>query len=410
MVPRTRYPRHLHACLNVWFLKRRIVMKTTATRLRHGSSVLGVVLMTAVQGQCIAHRVHAFPDVCDGAIWLECSVAVDSIVWSDGQVGFAIQGTAGTYSYEAYDNGAIVASGAPVIQSNGWVIEGIDSYSSDFGFHLLGWASIAHCATSIYESPCCLPGQEDVQVFAVQDGVLPIGPPCSGCANYGCYGTTFMWSQLEFGHEYCVRVVDSHCGVTVDATDQCVIAHSCEGLVLETQVLPSLPGDNTGVIELIEAVPDTTEPYPIYSPVLGMINLISLTEGQPVGVPLINAGTAIWTGLDTGWYVVEFHPNPVCQIARDTLYVPPETNTAVGNEAMRPVLRMAPTLTDGTLRLSSSTGTAPINVRIVDGHGRTVLTGALTPGPFSIEALPPGPYVLVATQGQALLRSRFIKR
>lgn len=373
------------------------------------SGCLFLAVEGRTQGSCVSHLVHAFPGVCEGGIWLECD-GVDSVVWSNGQSGFSVNGPPGTYSYDAYSGGELVYSSLAVIESHGWEFMDISGHPGSTGFWLHGSADIAYCGTSIWNSPCCSPEPGAVQIFAIQDGLVPITGPCIMCTNYPCFGTTFMFTELEYGHEYCVRLVDSQCGVTLDATEQCVIAHSCANLALDVSVLPSIPGGSTGVIELIEAIPDTTEPYPISSPVLGTITLFSLPSYQQVGQGIYNTGVALWNDLDTGYYVISFQPDAGCQAAYDTLYVPAEMNTGAFGVAVAPALRIAPTVTDGMLLLSSSAGSAPVHVRIVDIRGRTVAMMVVPPGPLSVEGLAQGSYVLVATQGEIIFRNRFIKR
>ena len=365
------------------------------------------VLGQTVRAQCAPYIAHAFPGVCDGQVSLECEV--DSVVWSTGEVSNTLYAPAGTYSYTAYLNGAVVSANSVTIESNGWNFNGsIHGMAWGSTYAITGNASVAHCGTSIYNFPCCHPGSAGTDVYLLQDGVNTLQQPCVICTDVSCTNATFIFQEVQYGHQYVVCISDPACMGTC-ATDEPIVVPSCANLELGSLITSSIPGQNTGSIELIAAIPDTTEPYPIEAPVTGTISL-SWLDGTPVGSTLLNAGSGLWTGLDTGWYVLSFQPDAGCQAARDTLYVPAETNTGVVRLPSIHVLSIAPTVTDAALRISSSAGSAPVRIRILDIHGRTLVTALAPPGLLSIESLPPGAYVLIASQGEATLRARFIKR
>ncbi len=358
-------------------------------------------------GQCISHVVHTFPGVCEeGTIWLECFSPPDSIVWANGTTGLAITGPPGTYPYQAYSAGEVVSSGEPAIEAHGWVFGGPNSYSTVYGFQLSGSASVAYCGTSNWNFPCCAP--DDVSILLIQDGTTPITGPCIGCIDYPCSGGAFMFSQLPYGHEYCVRLVDPACAGIVEPESLCVIAPNCANLSLVTTVQASIPGGSTGVIELIEAIPDTTEVYPIFAPVSGASVLYHMPGYEQVN-PVQDGTSAIWTALDTGYYLLQFTPVAMCQVQEITLYVPAGTNTSVPLNQV-PDLAVSPTVTDGDLYLSCTEASTPVRLRIVDGRGRTVSSALRAAGRFSIQDLAPGPYLILAEQGEQQVVTRIVKR
>ncbi|MBP6392353.1 MAG: hypothetical protein KA352_15785, partial [Flavobacteriales bacterium] len=162
---------------------------------------------------------------------------------------------------------------------------------------------------------------------------------------------------------------------------------------------------------LVEAVPDTTEPYPIHAPVVGTITLYEgLTGSSTVGGVVASSVSRTWSALDTGYYRVEFAPDAGCQIAMDTIYVPAVLNVGDIEEHITSALSLASSITDETLMLRSRDPAERISITVRDACGRTVLETSAALGPFSVERLVPGPYFLTAVQGREELRARFIKR
>lgn len=370
--------------------------------------------MTAIgmrsMAQCHTIRTHAFEGVCGGHVSvMDCPG--DSVIWDNGATGWEVDLDPGSYSYTVYQGGSVVYSGYTSVQTVGWSfagsIHGTPWGGGGPGYDITGNAFVNYCGTQMYDHVCCVPSGADV--YLLQDGMNFTGSPCLNCTNIWCVSTSFIFYEVPYGHQYVVCIDDPSCAGTC-AMDEPVIVASCANLELVTSVLPSTPGGSTGVIELIEAIPDTTEPYPISSPVLGTITLFALPSNQQVGQGIYNTGGALWSDLDTGYYVISFQPDAGCQTAYDTLYVPAEMNTGSIGVAVAPALRIAPTVTDGMLLLSSSAGSAPVHVRIVDIRGRTVAMMVVPPGPLSVEGLAQGSYVLVATQGEMIFRNRFIKR
>lgn len=375
------------------------------------AGVLAALFVAAepAHGQCDFFTVAAIAGSCEGSINASCPSNVDSMVWSDGHVDFTQHGPVGSYGYEVYAGGSVIASGTRPIPSASWTFADIGTLWSSLGhFWLEGSVSMNYC-NSVYYAPCCQPEFGETQISAIQDGLVEITSPCTGCTP-GCIGGSFLFSDLPPGHQYCLRLTDPVCGITIDLTDQCFVANSCAHLQLNTQISGSVPGENSGVIELLEAIPDTTEPYPIYSPVLGLARLWIGLDWFNYVEQYNNVGSASWNGLDTGYYVLEFAPDAGCQTRFDTLYVQAESNTDLLPGLSRPTLNVRPTVTDEFLLISSSARTTLLQARIIDIHGRIVSTIAMPPGSLSVEGLAPGPYILAVEQGGSMLRSRFIKR
>ena len=370
-----------------------------------------IVALTAV-GQCQVLQIgHEFPGVCLGHVWLDCS-GVDSVVWSNGSQAFVLTAPAGSYSFSAYSNGVFVGSGGASIESHGWELDGggFGGATGNSQFLISGWPWIPYCNTSIFNSPCCSP-QQPVEVFLVQDGVTVMQPACMGCHNAQCSGGTTLFHDVPCGHEYTFRIVDPDCAGTYDILSSPIIAPNNANLYLDTLVVGSIPGLNTGSITLLEAIPDTTEPFPIHSPVTGTIYLFEgLVGSNPVGPYFTEALSGIWNALDTGYYRLQFTPNLGCQTIVDTIYVPAVLNVGEKEPPITSALSIAPSITDMTLTLRSKGSAERVWIIIRDAYGRVVLEASDTPGPFSVERLVPGPYFLTAVQGREELRARFIKR
>ncbi len=360
----------------------------------------------ACDAQCHTIHTHAWEGVCGGHVSVvDCPG--DSVIWSNGASGWTAYLDPGSYSYTVYQGGAVFYSGYANVQTVGWdFADSIHGLPWGWSYAITGNAFVNYCGTTMYDHSCCVP--EGADVYLLQDGVNILYLPCVNCTDIWCVSTSFIIHEVPYGHQYVVCISDPSCAGTC-ATDQPITVPSCGNLELVTSISGTIAGENNGSIELVEAIPDTTEPYPIQAPVMGSISLTELSSGLLVGTQLTNAGSALWTGLDTGYYVLYFQPDAGCQSAWDTLYVPAETSTGM-DRLGGPALSARPTITDGTLVLSSSISDQPVHIRIVDMHGRTILTTMLRPGPLSVDALLPGAYLLVAAQGEVLLRSRFVKR
>ncbi len=362
-------------------------------------------------GQCTLHSTNQIPGVCDGTLYLwDCQgTSPDSVVWSNGDVGVC-QALPGTYAYQAWLNGSVVQAGSGTIGSYGWELDlQFTGLSQNFVYGLVGGLSIPYCSTSSTITPCCDPQADDLEVYLVQDSVNLIQDPCIGCHDHWCAPGSLAFFQIPCGHTYWVRLVDSACVGQVDFTQQSFIVHNNANLILDTAVTGSVPGFNTGSVELIEAVPDTTELYPIYGPVTGTAVLYEGLNGSSIVAQYSGVTDAIWTDLDTGYYRVCFAPDSGCQVICDTLYVPAVPGNGVAESQSTDALSLVPTATPGILTLLSQNGSAVADITITDALGREVTRLRIVPGPFSVEQLPRGVYVLTAVQGSERLRVRFLK-
>jgi hypothetical protein len=308
------------------------------------------------------------------------------------------------------ENGSVVQAGSGTIGSYGWELDlQFTGLSQNFVYGLVGGLSIPYCSTSSTITPCCDPQADDLEVYLVQDSVNLIQDPCIGCHDHWCAPGSLAFFQIPCGHTYWVRLVDSACVGQVDFTQQSFIVHNNANLILDTAVTGSVPGFNTGSVELIEAVPDTTELYPIYGPVTGTAVLYEGLNGSSIVAQYSGVTDAIWTDLDTGYYRVCFAPDSGCQVICDTLYVPAVPGNGVAESQSTDALSLVPTATPGILTLLSQNGSAVADITITDALGREVTRLRIVPGPFSVEQLPRGVYVLTAVQGSERLRVRFLK-
>ncbi|MCC7503257.1 MAG: T9SS type A sorting domain-containing protein [Flavobacteriales bacterium] len=361
-------------------------------------------------GQCTLYISDEMPGVCSGMLYLGgCSGTwPDSVVWSNGDVGVC-QGPPGVYTYQAWLNGAVMQAGNGSINSVEWELDlQFAGLSQNFVYGMVAGLDIQSCSFSGTIGPCCVP-QTDTEVYLVQDSVNLIQDPCIGCHDHWCAPGSLAFFPIPCGHTYWVRLVDSACVGQVDFTQQSFIAHNNANLILDTAVTGSVPGFNTGSVELIEAVPDTTELYPIYGPVTGTAVLYEGLNGSSIVAQYSGVTDAIWTGLDTGYYRVCFAPDSGCQVICDTLYVPAVPGNGVDESANMDALSLVPTATTGMLTLRSRNGSAFADITITDALGREVMRMRIAPGPFSVAQLPRGAYVLNAVQGSERLRVRFLK-
>ena len=373
--------------------------------------VAGLRTVCPSQWSCEVHTTNAIPSVCDGNIYLlNCQSQYDSVVWSNGNVGYACSGPPGSYSFEAWMNGAVVFSGTRTIQSLGWQFDPVVGYPTlDGGYWIMGGAYVPFCGTSAYIAPCCMPQPADVELYLVQDGLNEIQDPCVQCHDHPCYGATVIFTEVPCGHEYYIRLVDAACAGQVDDTLHTIIVHNNANLILDTAVTGSVPGFNTGSIELLEAVPDTTELFPIYGPVTGTAVLYEGLSSSNIVAQYPGVTDAIWTDLDTGYYRVCFAPDSGCQVICDTLYVPAVQGNGVSESASMDALSLVPTATTGMLTLRSWNGLAVADITITDALGRDVSRMRMAPGPFSVEHFPRGIYVLTAVQVNERLRVLFLR-
>lgn len=361
-----------------------------------------------LRAQCVSYVLYPYPGVCQGTISLSCDAgSVDSIIWSTGEVGLEITGLdTGSYSYHAYYQGTLVNTATYELTANEWHFMDTGSGWPTFNdqnepqYAWVVQASIGYCGTSAWNYPCCDPhGVFQWIIDSVQY------PP--GTEEVPCFGAGGLM-HLDFGHVYCIRLVDDGCGTTLDGP--CIITHSCANLQLDTIVVGSTPGEANGSIDVLQLIPDTTEPYPISAPVIGTFDLISLNDYAFVEPTTLTDGSAQWTGLDTGYYVIWFTPAAGCQILRDTIYVPALAGLGEHELQNASVMSLASNVVSDMLRILSHDPQGSIYVRVIDMSGHTLIERKLDAGMFFLGDLPPGFYALHARQGGNMLRTRFLKR
>ncbi len=375
---------------------------------------IGSLLICALPGLVVAqctggdHIYHPFGSCTAGYIALACPDEIDSVVWSNGQVGFEAHLTPGVYAWQAYANGEVVqsSSGIEIVQL-AWSISDVQNYWMDnTGFTISGWAEVPWCGTSAWNAPCCSPESELTYMRLVQDGTTEITTgPCAGCDSMPCHGSTFRFGGVPTGHSYTVRLYDLGCGNMVDDTTQ-IIAHACDSLKLVVETTGTPPGNLQGAIVLVEAQPDTTEPYPLQAPVSGVAALYRGLEGWDMVGTMINGSSATWAGLDTGYYRVVFTPDAACNRITETVHI----SVPVGLEDPTHSPKVAISQTDdpGKIMVRVENG-VPVQVRMFSALGQEVAIRKLGGGLYDIGALPMGMYVVKFHVGSAIHSCKFVR-
>lgn len=350
------------------------------------------------------HVHHAFDNVCNGSMYYD--EAVDSVVWSTGDVGLELTNLLpGTYGFQAYLNGAVVNEGERVVEQNGWDVQ-VSSHPIFSGIQLSGQVSVAHCQTSIFNNSCCIPDPATTELRVLQDGLPFSIPQCMGCTDVQCAFTPFQIEGLPYGHAYQLMVVDPVCAGDVLLPAGPIIAHSCAELEVVTDVTPASAGEANGSITFLEAIPDPTEPYPISAPVVGTATLRHVNTMEVVAA-YEHVGTAVWSDLAAGEYLLTYSPDEGCQLYSAIVQVGAGTTGIQEDRASS--LRVFPTITEGTLQLVAP-GQGPVEVRICDVQGLELFRQHVAPGMIDVTALPVGTYLATMQQGTTVQRTRFIKR
>lgn len=375
------------------------------------------LLPAAAMAQCSFTWVsHPFGSCTEGDLQLSCNGEVDSVLWSDGHVGFDDQLPPGDYNWQAYHNGQVVQSFPFQMKQLGWGLSVSGSYWQGGGFSISAWAEVgeytdsafvsgAYCDDSSIQGPCCHPVDSLTHVRLVQDGVVELAPgDCMGCESLPCYGHTVWFGNVPTGHTYHLRLHDLACGQVVDDTTQ-IIANSCNNLSLLVETSGTQPGTMQGQVNLLEAVPDTTESYPLHSPVSGIANLYRGLDGWNTAGPPISGVSANWAGLDTGYYRVVFTPDAGCNQVTDTVYVSFSTGV---NEATMPALVVAPTDDPGQIRVQVRGGVAT-QVRLFNAMGQELPVRKVAKGLYDIGAVPSGAYLVQVKAGGTVLTTKFLR-
>lgn len=119
-------------------------------------------------GQCNFPWVdYPFGSCTEGFLQLYCT-GVDSVVWSDGQVGFEAHLPPGSYYWQAYHDGQVIQTFPFEMKQLGWGLSLSGSYWQAGGFAISGWGEVgvnsdtgfvqgAYCDNSAFHGPCCHP-------------------------------------------------------------------------------------------------------------------------------------------------------------------------------------------------------------------------------------------------------------
>lgn len=338
---------------------------------------------------------------------------MDSIVWSTGHVGFALTAAPGVYSYTGYSNGVSYGPDTTEILQLNW-----DWYTTQFWanvgrpiFNL--HAEVPYYGTQIYQSPCCGPQQFDCVAELYQDGIMiesydnwfiPPGLPGGSSVGMVAFTNTVGGGPTGYpaGHQYHIKFIDNGCGHVLysDTTT----AFSCSNMSLDLQVVPSLTNASNGIIELIKAVPDTTEAFPIYSPVFSSTILLSKIYPSPINISLVNSNvdSYTWSGLDTGYYEICFIPEQNCSMVCDTVFVPNSPTSIIEqNDASHIYYSSA------DQHLYSS---VPVKqLKIWDANGKQVRLPMATGAAIDLSSLLDGLYLYeVFSQSGEITRGRFV--
>lgn len=369
-------------------------------------------IVTSAQG---VHTHHAFQGVCDGYAYYD--EFADSVVWSTGFVGWMLADLAPeNYGFTAYLNGQVVNQGAFDVELVGWHISLIaDPYSSPGLVLFTGQLEVPHCADQIFDGLCCDPDPSQTSLLVLQDGEayqlaevifpeLNEEAECAGCEQVQCDYSLFGFYAPP-GHLYTVGVNDQLCAGLVMA-DTSIITPSCGNLELVIEETDTETGQSDGSVAFIEAIPDTTEPFAIAAPVTGTAFLYLLPDGVLMGM-FENAASAMWEGLAQGDYLLVFMPDAFCQTHSAQVHVGGTTD--LSDRPGTGGLRIYPAVADRHIQVASES-TLPVDVRIMDIHGRVVLNERTMTGPLPLQFLVPGTYLLLAQQGDWVLRTRFLKQ
>ncbi|HMN04519.1 MAG TPA: T9SS type A sorting domain-containing protein [Flavobacteriales bacterium] len=361
-------------------------------------------------------RGHAFPDVCNGFIIFDPPLSGNP-VWipSNGvtqvNAGYVTFENPGTYELWEDVDGEMVFVDEYTIQSNGWELD-VSMVNTFAGVMVSGSVGIRYCGgISPFNIPCCSPDEAQTELLFYQDGepmdMSGMGCPIPNCTVTCMEGQNFIYHWLDYGHEYQVAINDPVCAGLV--LSPITVAHSCANLDVVTEVVSSTQGQANGSITMVEAIPDPNEPFPITAPVIGDALLISLADpNDPTPVEMFEGvGSAIWTGLETGFYILSFSPDQICQPYSDTIFV--DLSVGMDGHGSDPRMRIFPTVVEQALFFMAEDG-QPSNIDIRDVQGRMVMHAAVTPGPVQVEQLPQGMYTVDLRQGDRLLRTRFIKQ
>lgn len=369
-------------------------------------------------GQCNFTWIdYPFGSCTEGFLQLYCT-GVDSVVWSNGQVGFEAHLPTGTYDWQAYQDGQVVQTFPFEMKQLGWGLSLSASYWQGGGFAISGWGEVgeysdtgfvqgAYCDVSAYHGPCCNPVDSLTHVRLVQDGAVELDPVnCMGCDSLPCYGHMVWFGNVPTGHSYHLRLHDLACGQVVDDSTQ-VIAHACDNLGLSIEAVGTPPGAMEGEVHLLEAVPDTTEPYPLHAPVAGSAAIYRGLDGwDPAGTTYNSVATASWTGLDTGFYRVVFTPDAGCNQVTDTVLV--SLPSGVVENGPQAALQVVRTNAPDRIMVHVRGGVAA-RVRLFNATGQEVPVRKVEGDLYDIGAVPPGVYLVKVDVGDAVLSAKFLQ-
>lgn len=370
-------------------------------------------------GQCgMFYRYHPFGTCTEGWVDINCSVPMDSIVWSTGDVMLTLGSSPalppGTHTWQVYSSGEVIQTGEVEMEQLEWQIADAHlSWTGGGAMISVGAVEVPYC-TSMSQTPCCVPVDSLTYLRLVQDGATEmVTESCYGCTGYNwgngpCgYPGASWFANVPTGHTYTVRLYDLACGNVIDLQAM-LVAHSCDNLVLSIEEVGTEPNAMTGEVHLLEAVPDVTEPLPLQGTVTGTARLLRGLDGfEQVGDVLNGVASASWTDLDTGYYRVSFIPDAQCNHVTQVVHV--STSTSIGPEAEAPgaVLQVGLTADRDRITVRTTQGIAS-HVEMLDALGRKVPIRKLADGPYHIGAAVPGTYIVRAMVSGAMVTAKFI--
>lgn len=367
----------------------------------------GTLVSSIALGQCDLRYTYNPFGSCMGRVETACG---DSVVWSNGQTGPTATDLApGTYSYQVYSNGELVQEVTDVeVVQKAWSISNLHPDLMGSGPTISGWAEVPDCCDSHWYFLCCSPEDSLSYARLVQDGTTEITvEPCMGCdvqPGLPTLGGMFWFGNVPTGHTYTVRIYDSCGNVTDDTTE--IVLNACDNLNLEVETSGAQPGGLMGEVDLLAAVPDTTEPYPLHAPVTGTATLYRGLGGTDIVGSYTGVASAAWTGLDTGYYRVEFIPDAGCNRVVKTVHL--STTTGLGEYAPTPTFQLVPGQDPDQIMVRAQGGVAT-HIEMVGTLGQRVPVRGLGNGLYDISTVPPGLYLVSVKVGGAVLSGKFLR-
>lgn len=353
---------------------------------------------------------HLLGDECLGGALVQCPEAITQVVWSTGDVGLGVDGLApGTYSCTSYVGSTPIDTFTFTVERVQWVWVQYGRIPMGFGSAITCWPEVSeYCDTPVFNRLCCYPDAAQTFVDLIQDGSAVIASQ----AYVQCFGGAHLFPDVPPGHSYTLRVRDLHCDQVLEMSDP-IVVNNCDSLALDLGVTGTEADAHNGSIVLVQARAESSGPYPLPAgPIPGEIWLFSGLSGWEEAGTSYPMGTtsASWTGLDPGYYRVQFRPDAGCNFITDTVYVPLQTSTGlVLPKPVPPELSIGPTCVQEELFIRGPS-TGAVQVRLFDAAGRVVSRAAITGDRYPVDGLVPGLYVVEAERNGRMVRQRILKQ